>query len=186
MSGQYHMQVLISSPYRTDKNLGRAYNDFFRLLPDDYWGCVTDIDVNFLTPDSGFILHEYVRRFPDAGILTCFTNRISPLSHMQLLGGAISESPDYKHHIGLAEAQRDFLYETTQIQKDISGFLMLVSKRTWNNYPFPDLNKPLGVDTYYGRAIRAAGLRILRMDGLYVWHTYRMMNGINHKEHLKV
>lgn len=180
------MQVLISSPYRPDKNLGKAYNDFMRLLPEDYWGCLTDIDVNFLTPDAGTILHEYTNRFPDAGILTCFTNRISPLSNMQLLGGTISDNPDNTIHIKLAEAQRDFLYEVTPIEKDISGFLMMVNKKTWNKHPFPELNKPLGVDTYYGRSIRAAGLQILRMDGLYVWHTYRLLNGINHKEHLKV
>lgn len=180
------MQVLISSPYRPDKNLGKAYNEFMRLLPDDYWGCLTDIDVNFLTPDAGSILHDYARSFPDAGILTCFTNRISALSHMQLLGGMINEERDYDRHIALAEKQREKLYHVTEIKKDISGFLMMVSKRTWNDYPFPDLNKPLGVDTYYGRDIRAAGLKILRMDGLYVWHTYRLLSGINNKEHLKV
>lgn len=180
------MQVLISSPYRPDKNLGKSYNEFFRLLPDDYWGCVTDIDVNFLTPDAGTILHEYASRFPDAGILTCFTNRISPLANMQLLNGVINESSNYKEHIAIAEHQRMQLYQTTPINKDISGFLMMVSKKIWNNHPFPELNKPLGVDTQYGRMIRAAGLDILRMEGLYVWHTYRLSNGINNKEHLKV
>lgn len=179
------MRVHILKPYCQSKNLGLAYNNAMAMLPDDDWGCLCDIDTMFLTPDQPAMIQEYAKRNPDAGILTCFTNRVSPLSKMQLLNGAIDDNPNMVDHIWKAEKQKEHLYNTTEIDRDISGFLMMVSKSTWTMYPFPELGKPLGVDTRYGRLIREAGLKILRMDGLYIWHTYRIINGILDKKHLQ-
>lgn len=179
------MQVHICSPYRVDKNLGKAYNETMRMLPDDWWGCLCDYDIQLLTPDAGKILHEYAFRNPNAGMLTCFTNRISTLSTGQLLGGTVSENTDYFHHYRLAEEQKKRLYSTTEINQDISGFLMMVSKKAWLEHPFPETGICLHVDTTYGRTIRSAGKKIIRMDGLYVWHAYRLINGIFDKRHLQ-
>jgi GT2 family glycosyltransferase len=180
-----HMQVHICSPYRPDKNLGKAYNETMQILPDDWWGCLTDYDVQLLTPDAGRILHEYANLFPEAALLTCYTNRISSLSKMQLLDGVVSDNTDYFHHYSLAEKQKRFLYGATQINADISGFLMMISKKAWREQPFPETGICLHVDTTYGRTIRAAGKKILRMNGLYVWHAYRLINGIGDKTHLR-
>lgn len=178
------MQVLICSPYRVDKNLGKAYNEAMRLLPDDWWACFTDIDTLFLTPDCGKILHEYATRYPDAGILTCYTNRISLASKKQLLGQQLSENPNIKDHIAIAESKKELLYTVSPINRSISGFLMMISKRTWLQYPFSESGLCLDVDTHYSRKIRIGGKPILRMNGLYVFHTYRLMNGIYDKTHL--
>lgn len=179
------MQVHICIPYRTDKNLGKAYNETMQRIPEGDWACLIDYDVNLLTPDAGAILHEYARLFPDAGILTCFTNRISTLSSKQLLNGEISENTNYLYHYQLAVLQKQRLYTGSVIMKDISGFLMMVSKKTWVEFPFPEDGKCLGVDTDYNRRIRAAGKEIIRMNGLYVFHAYRMVNGISDKSHLQ-
>lgn len=168
------------------KDLGLAYNQAMAMIPDDSAACLCDLDTCFLTPDAGWILEEYMNRNPDAGILTCFTNRISPLSKGQLLDSTISDNTDIKHHVQVAEFQKKFLFETSEINRDISGFLMVVSKKVWQQHPFPELGKAIGVDTHYGRAIRAAGLKILLMQGLYIWHTYRLLNGITDKKHLQV
>lgn len=180
------MNVHICTPFRLDKDLGKAYNEAMQRIPDGDWACLIDYDVQLLTPDAGAILHRYASMYPKAGVLTCFTNRISPLSHMQLIDGTVNDNPDMKYHIGVAELQRERLYDVSIINRDISGFLMLVSKDVWRRHPFPELGKPLGVDTTWNRIIRSAGLKILRMDGLYVWHTYRLMNGIHDKKHLQV
>lgn len=180
------MQVHILKPYSCLKNLGKAYNEAISMLPDDSAACLCDLDTCFLTPDAGWIIQEYVNRNPDFGILTCFTNRISPLNKTQLLNDTISDNTDIKHHIEIAEFQKKFLFETTEITRDISGFLMIVSKKTWQEYPFPETGKALGIDTNYGRKIRAAGLKILRCDGLYLFHIYRLLNGITDKKHLQV
>lgn len=178
------MKVHLLIPYALDKNLGRAYNEAMTLLPDEDWACLMDYDVQLLTPDAGKIVHEYASRAKPDQLLTCFTNRISTLSNPQLLGGTVNEDSDMRHHIGHAEKQRQYLYQVTPINKDISGMLMLINKKLWLQFFFSEDKKCLGVDTEYNRRIRAAGKSIMRMDGLYVWHAYRLINGINDKTHL--
>lgn len=175
------------SPYRTDKNLGKSYNEAMALLPDGDTACLRDIDTLFLTPDQPAIIEEYVTEYPDS-VLTCFTNRISQLSRPQLLGETVNENSDIREHIKLAENQQDRYKITriaTEINRDISGFLMVVPKSVWLKFPFPEDGKCLGVDTYWNRTIRAAGIKILRMDAVYIWHTYRLSNGVQDKRHLQ-
>ena len=178
------MNVHIISPYRTDKNLGKAYNEAMRLIPDDDWACIKDIDTCFLTPDAGNIMHEYILRFPEAALFTCFTNRVSQLSNMQLLTGMISEVSDMRIHARYAEQQKRKLYRATVIEGTISGMLMLISKKQWLEMPFIENDACLGVDTEYSRRLHANGKTILRMDGLYIFHFYRLLTGVNNKKHL--
>lgn len=179
------MKVKILVPYSLEKNLGRAYNECMARLGEDEWGCLCDVDLCFLTSDAGLILENYALQYPDAGIMTCYTNRVSPLSKMQLLSGLIDENMDLRRHVRLAETQRQYAYTATDIKGDISGMLMMISKKVWNRFPFTEYLRCLGVDTEYNRIIRANGLKILRMDGLYVFHLYRIMTGIHNKTHLK-
>jgi GT2 family glycosyltransferase len=171
-------------PYDPGKNLGRAYNEAMIMVPDHDWACLMDYDVMLLTPDAGKILQEYASRADNNTLLTCYTNRVSRLSTMQLLTGTISEEADIREHIKLAEKQKHLLYQATEIRRDISGMLMLLSKNLWLRYNFPDNGGCLGVDTLYNRMLRGAGKKIMRMDGLYVFHAYRLTTGINNKTHL--
>lgn len=177
--------ILILEPYRLDKNLGLAYNEAMRLLPDDGWAVFKDIDAAFLTPETPAHIFKYIEQNPAAGILTCFTNRLSTLATKQLLGGVVSEDSDVRNHITIARAREVMLYTTTEVHKDISGVLMCVSKKSWTEHPFPETGHALGVDTVYNRIVRGAGKKVLRMNGIYIFHIYRMEHGINNKTHLK-
>lgn len=179
------MKVHIIKPYSVDKNLGQAYNDAMLLIPDGDWACLMDCDTMFLTPDCGKILHEYVNWNPTAGLFTCYTNRIHPLSGDQLLHGAISENTSIDYHTEIAYNQKRELFKVTPINHMISGFLMMISKKTWNEIKFSETGKCLGVDNDFSQRVLQSGKSILRMDGLYVWHTYRLKNGITDKTHLK-
>lgn len=176
--------ILDIVPYRSDKNLGKGYNEAMQLLPDGGTAILRDGDTQYLTSDYGTIIEEYVRLFPGA-VLTCLTNRISPLSKMQLLKGKPDENSDIRYHIDLAEKQKKHLYSVTEIQRDISGMLMVIPKDVWLQHPFKEGIGCLGVDTEFNRRIRAAGVKILRCDGLYLFHSYRLINGIFSKTHLK-
>jgi GT2 family glycosyltransferase len=178
------MTVHIVKPYAIDKNLGRAYNVAMRMIPDGDWACLMDCDTMFLTPDCGHILHEYVNWNPTAGLFTCLTNRIHPLAKDQLLHGVISDNTSIDYHTQLAYHQKHELFKVTTINHMISGFLMMVSKKTWSEKPFSEAGKCLGVDNDFSQNILARGKSVLRMDGLYVWHTYRLKNGIKDKTHL--
>jgi GT2 family glycosyltransferase len=179
------MKVWLSTPYDLEKNLGKAYNEFMQLLPDDDWACLMDYDVQLLTPDAVRIIHTYVDLCPNAGILTCRTNRASTLSFMQLHQGVVNENPDITWHITLAERYKaNQLYNISIIPRDISGFLMVISKKLWKEINFTEDKKCLGVDTEFNRRVRSAGHPIYLMDGLYCFHQYRIMNGIHNKKHL--
>lgn len=175
--------IHVKTPFDLDKNLGRAYNKAFEGIQETDWVCLIDHDVMFLTPDAIGLMHEYVRSFPETGIFTCYTNRIHPLAADQLLDGKINENTCVKYHTERAYNQKRFGITVTEINHMISGFLMLISKRTWNELKFPETMKCLGVDNFYSQAVLDAGKKIYRMESLYVWHTYRI-NDIKDKSHL--
>lgn len=179
------MKVHILKPYSIEKNLGMVYNEAMKMIPDDDWACLMDYDTMFLTPDCGKILYEYADMFPFVGMFTCLTNRIHPLSTDQLVNGEFNDDTDIKTHIRIAEKVKENLYDTTTLSKVVSGFLMMVKKTTWKDVKFSEDLKCLGVDNDYCRRLMDNGRSIVRMDGLYVWHTYRIQNGITNKEHLK-
>ena len=178
------MKVYIRTPFSLDKRLGKAYNEAFAGVPDDDWVCLLDHDAMFLTPDAVTILHAYVHAYPKAGLFTCLTNRIHPLAVDQLLDGEVSDVTDIRHHIRIAEKMSTIGAKITPINHVISGFLMMVSKKTWLRFPFNEELQCLGVDNEFSQRILDAGMRILRMDALYIWHTYRLSKGISNKAHL--
>jgi GT2 family glycosyltransferase len=61
---------------------------------------------------------------------------------------------------------------------------MLVSKKTWNEIKFSESGKCLGVDNDFSANVLERGKKIYRMDSLYVFHAYRLKNGIKDKTHL--
>jgi hypothetical protein len=177
------MKIHIIKPYSTDKNLGKAYNESVNLIPENDWACVMDYDTMFLTPDCGKILHDYVEKYPDVGIFTALTNRIHPLAKEQLLDGQVSENSDIRYHLALAEARRQQLYRLKDINKPISGFLMMFSRETWKENKFNESGKCLGVDNLFSQSVINSGKSVSVMQGLYVFHLYRI-NDIKNKTHL--
>ncbi len=170
------------TPFSLFKNLGRAYNEAMRMLAPDDWAILKDQDVLLLTPDTIRHIHEYTQRFPEAGLMTCWTNRISNVE--QLYRGKISHDPNIRTHLVIAKHQEEKLYQVTELVKPISGFIMVLKKSTWDRIKFTENLKCLGVDNDYHKRIRAIGMPVLRMDGIYVFHTYRMLTRTRDKTHL--
>jgi len=174
-------------PYSLDKNLGKAYNDAMALIPDGDHICFRDGDTCWLTPDYGIHLSEYVKMYPNV-ILTCWTNRIHEKSEQQM--PVIRDNANMREHLVIAETQLSMLYGVTQLQGFVSGFCMVVPKSIWVNHKFAEKQvyenrgpfNLLGVDNDFTNRVRAAGVPVLRMDGLYLWHTYRLLTGS--KQHL--
>lgn len=177
------MKIHIQIPFSKVKDLGKCYNEACSLVPDGDWICLLDHDVMFLTPDAINIMYGYVERNCEAGLLTCFTNRIHPISPQ--LFHAAGFTTDIRDHINIAESVKGALYQTSELYRNISGFLMLFNKETWKEHKFKEGAGCLGVDTAFWQSLIDGGKNILRMDGLYVFHIYRLINGINNKEHLK-
>lgn len=178
------MRVWIRTPFALDKNLGRAYNEEMELIPDGDAACFIDGDVMFLTPDYGNILNKYAQVYGNS-VLTCWTNRIHTLAKDQFKNGIISS--DVKDHLQMPQG-----YTTvTELRGPVSGFLLVVPKSVWKQHRFSEVNKYnpdqpnlLGVDNEFTNRIRANGIPVYRMDGLYVWHTYRLLSNGKDKSHL--
>ena len=176
--------IHISIPYRIDKNLGKAYNIACKGIAEEDWIVLMDYDVMFLLPETIAHLYKYIELFPDTDLFTAYANRNHISLHQQLLGGVISENPDIKYHQELAVKQKQYLYNVTEIKGNISGFFMLLSKRLWNEIHFPEHFKCFGVDFYYSKMLHDKKKKILRMEGIYLWHSYRLLNGMQNKNHL--
>jgi hypothetical protein len=144
--------------------------------------CFTDGDTSFLTPDFGHIIEDYHQRFPDA-VLTCRTNRIHPLSKQ--LDGRIDEECNVRKLIIKAE-ERKLLRTVTEIKpgEAMSGLLMIVPKKVWGKVPFVENGGCLGVDSQFRIDLHNAGIKIYIMDGVFIMHSYRLLNGVNYKKHL--
>lgn len=178
------MQVHIKIPYSTTKNLGLAYNQQMALIPDGDAACFLDYDVQLLTPDAGAIIQKYAEQNPNA-VLTSFTNRIHPLNTEQLLNGKLDDNPNMNRHLIIAKQQAAYEHTVTPIHNHFSGFLFVCPKHIWEQYPFPENGGCLGVDTEWFKLLKRNNVPVLRMNRVYVWHTYRLLQGINNKEHLR-
>ena len=177
------MKVWLRIPYSTEKNLGQAYNEEMDMIPDGDAACFMDGDTMFLTPDYGHIITSYYQKYPNS-VLTCWTNRIHQLAKGQLFD---NPSSDIKDHLNFKQG----VTTATRIDGPVSGFLLVVPKSVWLLHPFaetnkynPDLPNLLGCDNEWTNRIRSHGIQVLRMDGLYIWHTYRLLSNGKDKTHL--
>lgn len=154
-----------------------------RLIPEGDSACIMDYDVQLLTPDAGSIITRYAAEHPDK-VLTCYTNRIHPLNVEQLLIGKVDDNPNMSQHLIRAKNLSNKPHTATLVKDHLSGFLFVLPKSIWEKCPFPENGQCLGVDTEWFKALGRVGVQVLRMDRIYVWHTYRLLNGIRDKQHL--
>ena len=177
------MHIYYGIPYSLEKNLGAEYNRYMELLPnDDDWMVFRDGDTMFLTFDWGHAIAETIEKLPDAGIITCRTNRIR-----QKLQRFKEDSPDIiVHRLIAKEMDEKFRGQYRKIDNLISGFFMAIKKRTWlevGKFSEKD-GKLLAVDSHFSKKILRAKKSICVMQGLYVFHYYRFAEGWNYIEHL--
>lgn len=154
-------------------------------LADNEAACFIDGDVLFTVPDFGKILHDYANQNPDA-VLTCYTNRIHELAKGQL--HPTCRSTDMAECVKFALSIKEDR-TVSEITGPVSGFLMVIPKKVWKEHKFTEVNtynpgQPnlLGCDNHFTNGIRRQGVKILRMNGLFVFHSYRILDG--KKDHL--
>ena len=172
-------------PYSLERNIGKAYNQYMSLLPkDNDWGVLMDGDTMFLTFTWGHHIAEVIKNIPDAGIITCYTNRIAK-NKVQLYG---EDSTDIILHRAIAKKlDNEFRGDYRKINQRISGFFMAIKKKTWKEVgKFPEIpNKILDIDGLFSNKVLSAGKDIYLMRGLYVFHYYRLAEGKKYKDHLR-
>lgn len=169
-----------------------AFDAYMNLIQDpDHWVCFTDGDTAFLLPDFGHQIKSYVETYPDTGLFTCYASRCH--YQTQVRKGTEMDNPSILYHH--QQAQKAFIEldgKVKEINRRITGHLMVIQKKTWNLIR-PEVaqmvqqqNKQiLGVDTKISNAILKAGLKIRLMRGMYIFHYLRMAEGFEHDKHLQ-
>jgi hypothetical protein len=178
------VKLHIIIPYSNSKDLGKAYNESMELIPEGDSALIMDYDVMLLTPDAPKIISEYAELYPKS-VLTCFTNRIHPLNTEQLMTGIPDVRPNITQHLIMARQQAKNQTTVTEVTQHFSGFLFVLPKEVWKANKFKETGQCLGVDTEWFKQLKTNSVPVLRMNRIYVWHTYRLLNGIQNKEHLK-
>lgn len=140
----------------------------------------------FLLPEQINRMYEYVAAYPDTSLFVCYGSRCKDGIPQQYHNGVHESDTSIFFHTGLA---RNFLslynVKATPVLRSVAGFLMLFSKATWEKHKFIEgVSKCLRVDTAFSKGILRTGGKILLMESIYIWHSYRLMEGKNSIKHL--
>lgn len=165
------MTLVAMTPFALDRNLGRAYNDAMRLLPDDGWAVLMDHDISLTTRDWYRQIAEAVAFKPDAGAFVAVTNRIAAPWQRAAESDRNVHDMAYHRQIGKARLKVRTLLDITET-KGFGGVLMVISKTAWAEVGgFVD--GLLCVDHHMHFALGQAGRRVYLLEGLYVYHWRR-------------
>lgn len=181
-------KIYYSTPFRSDKNIGKANNDFISLLPDDAWVCITDGDALWLRPDWGKCIEEVIKEHGEEyTLIGCVTNRLGGLH--QCYNNEFSQDTNMRNHYDISNE----LWETngTKIESTsgVAGVCMIFKKSTWKKVGGFKENI-ITADTEFNKAVKRIGGKIGLAKGLYILHSYRIWETEHKKawhsvEHLK-
>lgn len=171
------MKIHYISPYSIEKNFGLAINEAVKAInyaPDDFI-CLTDHDTLWLLPNSKAQVEQILQTTP-YDVLGCMTNRIR--SKEQLVGGYFNPDDHIRNHIAIAEQMRLSAGDLVVDAKGVmAAFMLCFRVSVWEKVGgFAE--GAINFDTLFCGAVRAAGLRIGLMRGVYVFHAYRIMSKI--------
>ena len=177
-------KIFFTQAWDNGKKLGRYYNEFMNLLPDDAYGCLMDYDTQFLTNDFGKHLYEYIKLYPNA-TFTCRTNRMHKSNTNQQLTGIERDNHDILYHREIARKRKIHLYEVTKLndhrRKELmGGMLMLISKKVWREVGGFKEEGILDVDNKFHLSLIQHDKEVLCMEGIYIYHWYRSDGSMEH------
>lgn len=166
------IKIWYSNPYSTEKNIGRAYNEFCSLVPDGDFICLTDGDMMYLTSDWGKQIEDVVKENGNKfGLIGCMTNRLGRKTQRI---GEMDNNHDMLRHYEIAKKLSKNHYGKVQDvtrQKYVAGMFMLFPKSVWNKVKFRENN--ISFDDHFSNDVRKKGYKLGLMKGLYVYHLYR-------------
>jgi len=169
------MYLPVVIPFDDGGNIGVAYNhEMSRLGPDD-WIVFLDYDVMICNPWWKDICVRSIQTFgSQAGVFTCFTNRIG--CKLQIAAGVNPESHDMLYHQQFAaelwKRNQFKCCDCTDRGGRFSGMFLMTSKRAWTQVGGFKTEGLFHVDVDYYDKVKKAGMRTYLMAGLYAYHRY--------------
>lgn len=169
--------IYYATPFSIEKNLAKVYNEYVNRLTqyEDDWVFFLDGDCMFLTSDWGKQIQDLINKYPDTGIFTAITNRSGNLQ--QCYNRIRGSNPNILNHYRIAqELKQNKYWDVKEINRVISGHMFGFSRKTWQQVNGFDegIDKILKVDNRFSHKVLQTGKKILLMEGIYVFHLYRM------------
>jgi hypothetical protein len=177
------------TPYSFEKRLFDAWDKYMNLIQDkEDWACMMDGDVAFFRNDFGHHIREYIDKYPGFSLFSCYASRsgtdwMLPKDHQFssqdiIVHKKLAEKYFVEQHLGI-----------TDLNNRVTGHLMVIQKKTWLNIRdevkrISSDRTLLGVDTIISRQVLATGGKVGLMQGIYVFHYYRHLEGRSNKSHL--
>lgn len=165
------MKIFYSNPYSTEKNFGKAINDFCELMPEDAWIVIQDGDMMYLTPDWGVIVERALVEHGDKyDLFGCWTNRLNKSSRQIKMFESYDNFNTLDHYqISKAISETECTVTKTDL---VAGMFMAFKKQTWKKVGgFKENTKTF--DTWFSKSVRDSGGKIGLIDQLYCFHLYR-------------
>jgi hypothetical protein len=163
--------IWYSNPYSVDKNFGGAINAFCSIVPNDEdWIVIQDGDMLYPRSDWGTVVYDTLKTCPaDFGLIGCYTNRLKG-TH-QLYKGKFSEDHNVLNHHKISTLEE---FNTVKVSEtsSVAGVFMAFKKKTWKRCGGFAENVHT-FDTDFNQRVKAVGLKVGLMKGLYVYHFYR-------------
>lgn len=164
-------------PFDIEGNLKDAYEQCMELIENEDWALFLDYDVMFTHRNWYVLFDKAIKKYPEIGVFTCYTNRIrTPFQKVPKIDRD-NHNMIYQMKFGqkLYEKNKDSITIFPE-REQLGGFVMLIKKNIWNRI------KPLKqegielVDIEIGRECYKRGIKIARLDGLYAYHWRRGLN----------
>lgn len=160
------VSIDIRIPFIPGAKLGMAYNQIMSETKCE-WVLFLDHDVFLCNPHWYHLCERAIEQFPETGLFTCWTN------HIGKTGQKNTDAPK-SDSIGEHRAFARQIFEkyneaVTEIDK-ASGMFLLINRSAWSKvggFPGVEIFKE---DWIFSRRLIKAGLKIRRIDGLYVYH----------------
>jgi len=163
------------TPGNSNLNLGKEINDFVRLIPDQDWVCLRDIDTMPAYHEVFFEICEDLIK-SDFDLISCMTNRLG--LPYQLHKGVLDNNTDWMYHRKIGKQRyEDFSTEIFETKETVAGLFMLFPKYTWDYVGgFKEGGIAVDdcfIDWHFSVAVRNLKLKTGIAQGLYLIHMYR-------------
>jgi len=170
------MNLYKFQPFSHTKELGREYNMHCSLVPDsEDWILIIDYDCMILDFRAYSLIEKAIQASPKTEVFGAWTNRVG--YKWQQLNHKMETNDSIRFHVELANKQAD-RYPNGEILSvpTIGGFFMLFQKKYWQEVGgFQEMILvPRCFDfTFCETALKRETIALIQ--GIYVWHTYRIM-----------
>lgn len=163
------MKIDTRIAFSPDGNLGAEYN---RIIEESNheWILFIDHDVLLLNPHWYLLCTKAIEQHPETGLFTCYTNNIGG-PDQKAHGCPGKEANIMEHRLHAKQ-----LFETNQFNCSVidgnkcSGMFLLINKSAWKAVGGFNKKGLFKLDWDFGRAVQNKNYKVMRIDGLYVYH----------------